>query len=189
MLIAVAMVLITSIYQKGSIFVPFISTMMQREQAKMLALSGVQVAMSQLATASEAKDEKKKDTETPPAARTMLRSGSAPAVGQEKTFLAHLLPILNQWQTFKLKKDIDGVDGQIMIAVASEDGKINLNNLYDFSKKQFRGEWKKIMQAFFIKLRKKMNISANLFEPFEKFLKERQYIVNDATELLTLDSV
>ncbi len=76
MLIAVAMVLITSIYQKGSIFVPFISTMMQREQAKMLALSGVQVAMSQLATASEAKDEKKKDTETPPAARTMLRSGS-----------------------------------------------------------------------------------------------------------------
>ena len=59
MLIAVAMVLITGIYQKGTIFVPFISTMMKREQAKMLALSGVQVAMSQIAIASAPKDEKK----------------------------------------------------------------------------------------------------------------------------------
>lgn len=193
MLVAIAMVLITGIYQKGSIFVPFISTMMQRQQAKMLALSGVQVAMSQLATASEEQD-KQAAAAKPASFGTMLRGGSVSAAKQEQTFLSELLPILNQWQTFKLKKDTDGIDGEMMIAIASEDGKIDLNGIYDFSKKRFRGEnakrgdWKKIMQSFFMKIRNNMNISANLFEQFEKFLKERQYRVNDATELLNLDA-
>ncbi len=194
MLIAVAMVIITGIYQKGSLFVPFTATMMKRERAKLLALSGVQVAMSQLAVVGVSQDEKKTGEGGPAATDTMLRTDAKAPPSREVQFLSDLLPLLNQWQTFPLKEAVDGIDGKIEIAIACEQGKIDLNGIYDFSKKLFRGEnesrgdWKKIMQAIFGRIRKTMGISANLFEAFEKFMKERQYRVNDATELLTLDA-
>ncbi len=184
MLISIAMVLITAIYQRGSLFVPFITTMYQREQAKMLALSGIEIAMSQL-------------TQLPPVKKEepQKKEGVATAAPDEgAVFLTQIMPFMNQWQEFKLKKDIDSIDGTIKIALASEDGKINLNAIYDFVTKKFIGEgqlegdWKKIMQELLQQMQKKMGISANLFEGFEKFLKQRQYKVNDASELLNVDA-
>lgn len=187
MLISIATVLVTSLYQRGSLFVPFITTMYQKEQAKMLALSGIQVAMSQLAQlpTPAKKEEPAQATSTAPAA-------SAPS--ESTLFFGQLLPLINRWQEFPLRKNIDGIDGMIKIALASEDGKINLNSIYDFVTKKFVGEgqvsgdWKKIMQELMQQIQKRMGISTNLFEGFEKFLKQRQYKVNDASELLTIDA-
>jgi hypothetical protein len=53
---------------------------------------------------------------------------------------------------------------------------------------QLQGDWKKIMQQVLSQIQKQMGISTNLFEGFEKFLKQRQYKVNDASELLTIDA-
>jgi hypothetical protein len=171
--------------------VPFSSTMIKREQAKLLALSGIQVAMAQLASFGEMQE--KKEAAAPTAA-TMLRTGFVSAAETaQKQFLAELLPVLNQWQQFKVTKLADGVDGEIAIAIASEAGKINLNAIYDFTKRKFKGEneqrgdWKKIMQAVMARVQKKMKIGQNMFSPFENFMKGRQHRLNDATELLTLD--
>ena len=195
MLISIAMVLITSIYQKGSIFVPFMNTVIRREQAKLLAISGVQVAMSQLAQPGE--PEKKKEPSAEPKGEGEGAKGAptqeVSAEQQAKDLLNRLLPTLNQWQEYALKKDIDGVDGTIKIALSCEEGKINLNTLYDFARRAFMGEgkttadWKKFMQFLLQRIQKNMGISAQLFESFEKFFKQRQYKVNDATELLVLD--
>ena len=188
MLISVATVLITAIYQRGSLFVPFITTMYQREQAKQLAMSGIQIAISQLAFVEKKEKEKKEPAknEAPTQADQASQEGAA--------FFSRIFPALNQWQEFKLKKDIDGIDGTIKIALASEEGKINLNAIYDFAKKKFVGEgqlqegdWKKIMQQLLGRVQKNMGISGNLFEEFEKFLKQRQYKINDASELLTIE--
>lgn len=185
MLISIAMVLITSIYQRGSLFVPFITTMYQQEQAKMLALSGIQIAMSELGQRDEQKKEPQKK-EQPEA------KGAQP--DEDALFFARIFPRINQWQEFTLKKDIDGIDGIIKIALASEDGKINLNAIYDFVTKKFvgegqlQGDWKKIMQQLMQEIQKKGGITTNLFEGFEKFLKQRQYKVNDASELLTIEA-
>jgi len=187
MLISVAIVLVTGIYQRGSIFVPFITTMYKREQAKMLALSGVQIAMSQLGQIEVQKQTEKK--EGAPEQQAATSSGS----NEQIALLTQILPTLNQWQQFSLKKEVDGIEGEIKISLSSEDGKINLNMIYDFVKKKFvgegqpQGDWKKIMQMVLQRIQKNMGISANLFESFEKFLKQRQYKVNDATELLTVD--
>lgn len=174
MLISVATVLITAMYQSGSLFVPFGATMLKREQAKLLALSGIQVGMAQLASFGVQQDKKEES--------------------EQKQFLADILPVLNQWQQFKLTQAVDGIDGQISVVIASEAGKINLNAIYDFSKRKFKGEnepqgdWKKIMQLVMARVQKKMGISQRLFEPFEDSMKERQYRLNDATELMTLDA-
>ncbi len=192
MLISIAMVIITAMYRSGSLFVPFSGTMIKREQAKLLALSGIQVGMAQLASFGE-KKEKKEGASAGVA--TMLRAGFASANDAvQKEFPTGLLPVLNQWQQFKLTKSVDGVDGEIAIVIASEAGKINLNTIYDFSKRKFKGEnepradWKKIMQAIMARVQKKMGIKENLFGVFENFMKGRKHRLNDATELMTLDA-
>ena len=192
MLISIAMVIITAMYRSGSLFVPFSGTMIKREQAKLLALSGIQAGMAQLASFGEKKPQKEAAQTT---TARMLRTGFASAGDKDdKPFLSELLPVLNQWQQFKLTKSADGVDGQIAIAIASEAGKINLNAIYDFSKRKFKGEnesradWKKIMQTIMARVQKKMGIKQNLFGEFERFMKGRNYRLNDATELMTLDA-
>jgi type II secretory pathway component PulK len=76
MLIAVAIVLVTGIYQRGSVFVPFISTVQQRDQAKQLALSGIQVALCQLATPVETIEQKGATVSKESAQPTMQEQGS-----------------------------------------------------------------------------------------------------------------
>lgn len=187
MLISVAVMLVVIIYQRGSLFVPYISMMHKREQAKLLALSGVEIARSQLAhmmvkenkkEEAQATAEKKEETETD--AQWLFRA---------------LIPTLNRWQEFPLRKEIDGIKGKIQIAIAVEEGKININEIYDFEKHAFVGQgvkegkdWQAIIKIIFAKIKKELASNENLYEQFEKFLKERQYKLNDATELLTLDA-
>lgn len=194
MLISIITILITALYQRGVLFVPFMSTMYKRQQARMLAMSGVQIAMSELVQSGEIEKKENEKKDTPPS--TQPNKQLLPmAISQEGAlFFSYLFPKMYQWQEFPLKKEIDGIDGTIRIILASEDGKINLNAIYDFVTKKFVGEgqlngdWKKIMQQLLQRVQNKMGISANLFEGFEKFLKQRQYKVNDASELLTIDA-
>lgn len=190
-LIAMVTVIMTAMYRTGSIFVPFGDTMLKRDQARLLALSGIEVGMAQLASFGEEQQKK----EAMPAMGTMLRRGFGTATDTtDKRFLADVLPVLNQWQQFTLTKQADGLNGQIVIAISSEAGKINLNEIYDFSKKRFRGEgelradWKKFMQAMMSRVQKKMGGTQSMFNQFESFLKGRTSPLNDATELLTLNA-
>lgn len=205
MLLSVVIVLATSIYQKGSLFVPFMQVVKEREHAKMLALSGVQVAMSQLASPakfasglqktspSQADDTKDAidDKKEPDQKDSSKKQESAEQ--QSQNLLSQLLPTINQWQEYPIKKDIDGIEGTIKIALSCEEGKIDLNRIYDFARKKFvgegqpRGDWKKIMEFVCQRIQKQMKISDNLFESFEKFFKQRHSKINDATELLPLN--
>jgi len=201
MLISVIIVLATSIYQKGSLFVPFMQVVKEREHAKMLALSGVQVAMSQLASpkqfatkkeqpAETFSSEKKDESETK---QDPAKKKAESAEQQAQNLLSQLLPTINQWQEYPLKKDIDGIEGTIKISLSCEEGKIDLNRIYDFAQKKFvekgqpRGDWKKTLEFVCQRIQKQMKISDNLFESFEKFFKQRHSKVNDATELLPLN--
>lgn len=190
LLISIAMILTTTIYQRGSLFVPFITTMYKREQAKALAESGIQIAMSQLGSPHEQKKkEAEKKEATPGGFFAMFGMAS-----QESTNLFNqIFPIINRWQTFELKKEKDGVDGIIKIAIVGEEGKININSIYNFKTKKFvgegaaKGDWKKVMQSVLDRVQKQIGSSINLFDSFEKFLKQRHYRVNDASELLSIE--
>ena len=187
MLISVAVMIIVIIYQRGSLFVPYISTMHKREQARLLALSGIEIARSQLAHMVVKENKKEQPQES-------TEKKEEPETDAQWLFRA-LIPTLNRWQEFPLKKESDGINGKIQIAIAAEAGKININQIYDFEKHAFIGQgakdgkdWQAIMKIIFTKMKKELAINENLYEQFEKFLKERQYKLNDATELLTLDA-
>lgn len=70
-------------------------------------------------------------------------------------FLEAFFPSLHQWQTFKLKEGVEGIDATIRICLSCEEGKINLNNIYDFKEKKFNNGAEKFLQDIFGRIEKK----------------------------------
>lgn len=187
MVIALIVGLVTIMAQKSNVHVRYMKTMINREKAKNLALSGVQIAMSQLANA-EKEPEKK---EAAPASQDKKQQKQKDPIADMRRFLTKILPHLNTWQTFKLTEKNDGVRGQISICIGCEDGKIDINQFFDAAQKKFVNEGagkddaKKMMQELFTKI-KDIQGGESLFTVFEKFLKERQNRLHEPSELLAI---
>jgi hypothetical protein len=185
LVIAISMVIVAYIGQRGSIHGPFMRTAIDREKAKILALSGVQVAIAQL---SQKTDQKEKKAE--PQQKEEAGKSSATQSNDAKNLLQTLLLVINRWQDFDLVESVDGVDGRISLCLMCEEGKINLNRVYNFKKEMFRGDkekgWKTIMPELFKSIEKITKDSdGSLFTAFEKMCKERRSKFNDATEMIT----
>jgi hypothetical protein len=185
LIIGALMVIVTYIGHRGSYYLPFAKMAVEREKAKMLAVSGIQVAIAQLAEVP--KKENKKESSSAKAG-VDATADAEPAVQGEKDFLVRILPTLNRWQHFDLKEEVDGVDGRMSICLVCEEGKINLNRMIDFKKNTFRGSeksgWKVLMQEI-CKSIERVSKSGDLFATFEKIVKEAKFPFNDATELIT----
>ena len=179
MILSIMVVMVTQLYNRGRTHLYFTRTMIEREQAKLLALGGIQLAMSQLSVPPEEESDDKQTPEKPKQDPSII-------------FLKKNLATLNLWQDFILQEDIDGLDGKIQLCISSEDGKIDINQFFDFTTKKFLNEKsvtndsKKALTAVFAAAKKFLN-NKDLFEPFEKFLKQRQYKLNDITELLIIE--
>lgn len=188
MVIAMIVALVTMMAHKSSVHMRYMRTMNNRERAKALALSGVQIAMSQLAHAEKDPKKKEEKKELSPDKKQPQKQDPQDGV---RRFLISMLPRLNTWQTFVLTQKNDGIQGRIAVCISCEDGKLDINQFFDFAQKKFVGEGsgkddgKKIMQAVFNRL-KEVQGSESLFAGFEKFLKERQNKLHEPSELLAI---
>lgn len=186
LILSLAVVLISFLINRSTVFFPLARITIDREKAKELALGGLQLALSQIAYADVVETENKQGAKSPDTEKTEANN----TLNQSKQMLKTLIPVLNKWQTIKLDATKDGIDGHIKICITSEDGKINLNELYDFQKHQFVGqdkereELKKLLQELFSNIKK--SGSQDMFQALETFLKERDDKLRDVTELLAL---
>jgi hypothetical protein len=197
MIISLCVVLVTYMFNKGAVEVPFSYAMIKREKAKQLALSGIQMAMSQLGKPIEIKQEKAPAPAQPPVQQTSSQDKAI------KQYIERVVPTLNRWQTFNLNEKNDGIDGQIKIAISSEEGKIDINQWFDYKNKKFKSlsilappsktdqknDQQKPQQdvgKIIISIAFKNVGKDDLMSEFEKFLKERQYRLDDVTELLQI---
>lgn len=136
----------------------FIQTMINRQKAEMLAHGGLTIAIAEL-----------------------NHKDSPKAVSE---FILRTLPHLNRWQTFQLHENIDGIEGQVKICISSEDGKINLNEIFDFKKQEFKKEYDQFLKNLEIPGKLKPGeVHARLLE----YLKKRQRKLDDITELSAID--
>ncbi len=110
--ISLGSVLVTSLLQRAIAFDRLHRVLVKQQQARMLALNGIEIARAQLSNPLEI-DKKAVDQNLVPFLYTDLE------------------------QTFKLTSEKDGIDGAIRVYISSEEGKINLNKAYDFQQKQF----------------------------------------------------
>ena len=152
----------------------FIQAMSDRERAEALVLGGVNIAIAQLTIV---KDDQKDKKERSSLSKKDEKEEKNPL---EKKLLKRLLPHLNRWQTFNLKEQIDGIDGQVKICISSEQGKININEIFDFEKQAIKKEYNALLQGLEIK---------GTFKPGEMakkildYLTKRKRKLDDVTEL------
>ncbi|MGB8367574.1 MAG: hypothetical protein WCD44_04410, partial [Candidatus Babeliales bacterium] len=171
--------LTTYIFNRGIIYTPFIQLMINQEKARIIAIGGIQIIASQLTYQEK---EKKQTT-------TMEKQVETSSNNNEKKFLARILPTLNRWQIFQLAEDTEGIDAQLQVCLMSEEGKININKIYDFSQHKFyeketnQQNWKKILQEIFARI-EKISKEKDLFSSLEKFLSKQNHPLNDVTEIL-----
>jgi len=181
---------VTYLITRATSYVPLIDVIGKQEKARMLAFAGLQIAAAQLATPPKQKEGEQEKPKAVPSANPNLAAQKG-AADDSRHLASIILPTLNRWQQFKLKESIEGIDGILNISVSCEDGKINLNQIYDFEKKEFRGEkqkdggWRKILKDMCGRIEKQMG-GKELFENVENYLKKRVYQLNDVTELLVV---
>jgi len=143
MFIALVMMLSTIISNRARLHVGYSKTMLDKERAKILALSGLEIAKVQLAIVQKSEDTLREDAKAPP-------QGDRGGAGlselwtekEAKEFIKNVYPYLNNWQEFNLTEKNFGVNGEIKISIGVEGGKIDLNQIFDFKNKKFVGQKK-----------------------------------------------
>lgn len=153
----------------------FIQAMSDRERAEALVIGGINIALAQLTVVEDDQGDKKKQP-------TLLQKENKKEEKNplEKKLLKRLLPHLNRWQTFNLKEQIDGIDGQVKICISCEQGKININEMFDFEKQTIKKEYNALLQGLEIK---------GTFKPGEMakkildYLTKRKRKLDDVSEL------
>lgn len=166
MIISVITLVVTSVVNRVIVFGRLSSTLVEREQARMLALSGIQIAIGQI-------------SQEPPAAQSNDKQQRSAL----STALKKLEPLVNRWQNFAFSEDKDGVEGSCDLYIACENGKINMNLLYDFENKKFIKNDKldglKVLQI----VSEKVPQGKELAESISALLKERGRPLQDLTEI------
>lgn len=104
--------------------------------------------------------------------------------------IENILRFINRWRTFDLHADTDGVDATISVYVACEEGKININSMFDATKKQFvfdekdafsKDLWTRVGTIF---RSKTAGVGVTDFKDFlVRHLKERKEPLDDVSEL------
>lgn len=176
------------VVNRGSTFVPYAKIAVERKQAYVLAQSGAEFAASQIITPKITQSDP--STSSGQAGKNDEGKKKQPSQEEEvKHMLNVVLPNLNRWQKITLTQEVEGIDATIQFCIMCENGKFNLNALYDFENKKFidiaqKGDTQKACKTIFDAV-KKANGGKELLDVFTAQLKKRDIRFNDATELMT----
>lgn len=188
-MIAGMMAAATYVYIRGSIYIPFMKFVVQREQAKMLAYGAIEIGIQQLAQFDIEKDSPDQNTVMLPTDGKATQPKATSDI--LKRLYARIMPSINRWQLFELKKEIDGIAGTVRICITCEEGKFDINQLYDFKRKLFvnptdqRPIPVELLELLFKRIESATG-TKNLLASLQQYLKKRGYPLNDITQLLSI---
>lgn len=111
--------------------------------------------------------------------------------GFSRLLLERVLPVINKPQQFTIATENQNFNAQVELMLFCEDGKININTLYDVTNQKFFDEGvdkkdKKVFAEFLFTKLAEMTGKKSLMQPFVDFMKERKAPLNDVTELLAI---
>lgn len=151
----------------------FDQSMVEREHAEMLALGGLNLAIAQLTIEKPQLEKDKKKKLSPEEEKKKKKKEFA-------DFLKRTLPNMNRWQVFPLTELLDGIDGEVKICITCEQGKLNINNIYDFKKSVIKKPYKKLLERIKVAGKKR---GGQFVKKLEAFLKKRNRKIDDISEL------
>lgn len=171
-ILTAVMALVTSVVYRTMGQRSLIRLFQEQEKSYMLALGGIEIAQAQLSAVDQ---------------KTTTTGGQKSPDAQAQAFALALLTTLNQWQTFNLTEEADGVDGQIKIYVTAEQGKIDINALYDRKNKKLvtdaQYDARKIMQLIADQL-KPIAGDINIVDMLDRSLRQYEGQLDEVSQLL-----
>jgi hypothetical protein len=173
MILSVVLVLTQQLMRSVLVGSSFVRTMVDRERAEMLALGGINVGIATLSFDTEEEKEQKDETS--------LKENEK--LTGEKLYLSRVVPYLNRWHEYALKEKYDGIDGLIKVCITCEQGKININNAFDFTKMEFKKEYESLLKG--LELRGRIP-AGEMLNRIVEFFKKRQRKIDDISELLAI---
>lgn len=174
MIVAVIAFYVQAIVQGTFIERIFTKTMVAREQAEQLALGGIDLMVAKLTMEPRKEKDDDKDKPAAPADK---------AAKKTKAMLQRVWPYLNRWQTTKFTHKADGFDGELTLCLTCEEGKLNINEIFDFSKGDFKPPYNTYFKGLVIPNVLK---EGELYERFVAFFKKRNKKLNDISELVAI---
>ncbi len=137
LIISMSVLLISLVINEVNAYRYMSTLLTMQEKARLVAMGGIEIGIAQLASvdqkAKEAKEAKTPGAQTQQTKKESRLAGSGPA----ESPLVALLQLLNQWQTFTLKEEVDGIDAECKVYITSEHGKFNVAQWYDAKEKKF----------------------------------------------------
>lgn len=200
LVIAGVVALLTSVVRQSFSYQRHARIDIEKARARMLALSSLEIALSQLSTVvveeptEEGKDAKKGEAnEKAKEAKDVLEP--------VQKWLLKVLPSINHWQTITIEED--GLEGTIQLYLACEEGKFNLAAFKQEGvakeaqkpeqeepegKKQEQSKQEKTergaLEALDELFKKVHDVSA--YEAFKRFMNDFSRLPEDPTELLRI---
>jgi hypothetical protein len=136
-IVAVSLTLVTGVYQRFFVYQDFTRVTRNQTKAQMAAYGGLEIALSQLTyivdkTEKKEKAEKAEQKKSETSDKDPFDGGTEDGTKKEKTtptteWVKKVFPMINRWQTISLTEQDSGVDATLSLYIASEDGKIQLN--------------------------------------------------------------
>lgn len=187
LMLSLGTVMVTRLFVQARTYTAFSMVDTKREQARHLAQSGIALAIAQLSlhdTAFKDANEKK----------TPEKDEKKIAELKERQLLKTLLRVQNRWQKFVLTYEHDGIDATLSFCITCEEGKLNLNKLWDFKQHRFssallRAQDPAKLFGLLGEAAAPFTQNKNMFDAVVETLKKRKQPLLDVTELLTNTSL
>lgn len=178
-ILSVCMTIITLFFARSVTYQHLVHLLTQKDKTAQLAVSASALGQSLLYVPVE--DEKKQENKPK---NTQENKND----DYNQKLLQQIFPFLYTDTTYKLTEQTEGIKASIDLYVCSEDGKLNINSVYDFAEQKFikegqEGDRKKFCQWMFEQI-SNITKQPSLFDAFEKHIKTKKHGFNDVTELL-----
>lgn len=135
-IVATSILLISLVVNRVATYRQLTRIAAEKESARLIARSGIDIAISELMIFAPQKEEKQ--TKKPNEKSSSQDQPQKSEEGDEESTADFVLKKLNRWQSFELTEKSEGMEATCDIYITSEQGKININNLYDFGQKKFK---------------------------------------------------
>lgn len=152
------------------------------EQLKMLVYAGFSFGLCKMNEFESGKIKNTEDSVNQKAEKEQVQS-TATTVLRLRSFYLGMLEHINSWHQIDLKNEVYGIDATIKYSITCEEGKFNFNQLFDFSKREFKSEAKLLFEK--MKISNISNKDMNLEKYFASVIeKAGNKVLFDISELL-----
>lgn len=191
-IVATSILLISFVVSRVATYRQLTRVSVNKQAARLIARSGIDIAISELMIFAEPSEEKTKQNKPTDTIQNKQEAEKKSEGKSEESLADFVQKKLNTWHKFDLTDKQEGMEATCTIYITSEQGKININNLYDFSQKRFKTigstDGKKVLEFIADRLKPVLEgqrTKIDLVRLIEQAFQDRKGPLEDMSQIIT----